>query len=129
MALFSKKTPMEKWRRQSPLMRDFVDHSGWTVHLDSGAVTTVIDGITVVVLIHPGGNLNASVIIEAGAQAERSLANTFGDDGGEEFEFEGWRGVAAPGSGLIEGSGSGPEFNDKVMAAAVDLVDRVRRAH
>lgn len=128
MALFTKKSPMEKWRSRWPMMRDFVDHSGWTVHLDSGAVTTTIDGVPVTVMITPGGNLNAGVIIEAGAQAERTLANTLGDDGGEPFEFEGWSGVAAPGSGLIEGHGSGPEVNDKVMAAAVDLVDRVRRA-
>jgi hypothetical protein len=128
MALFSKKTPMEKWRSRNRMMASFVDHAGWDVHLDSGVVTTIFDGVPVTVMIQPGGNSNGGVIIEAGAQAERSLANTVGDDGGEPFEFEGWQGVAAPGSGLIEGHGSGPDFNDKVMAAAVDLVDRVRRA-
>lgn len=119
---------MDKWRSRNRMMASFVDHSGWTVHLESGAVTTIIDGIPVTVLIQPGGNYNAGVIIEAGAQAERTLANTFGDDGGERFEFEGWRGAAAPGSGLIEGSGSGPGFDDKVMDAAAELVARVRQA-
>lgn len=129
MALFSKKTPTEKWRSRNPISAAFADHSRWDVHLESGAVHTRIDGMPVTAMAHPSGNTNVGVIIEAGAQAERTLANTFGDDGGEPFEFEGWQGAAAPGSGLLEGAGhGGPELYDKMIAGAVELVDRVRRA-
>lgn len=123
------KSPMEKWRKRNQVAAAFADHSGWDVHLVSGVVCTVIDGVPVTVLAHHTGNAQTSVIIEAGAQAERTLANSFGDDAGDPYEFEGWQGVAAPGSGLLEAAGSGgPAMYDKVMAAANDLASRVRGA-
>lgn len=128
MALFSKKAPMEKWRSQNRVMASFADASGWDVDLGSGAVHTVIGGVVVTMLAHAAGNYTVGVVVEAGAQAERTLANTFGDDGGEPFEFDGWQGVAAPGSGLIEGVGSGSGFDAQVIAAATELVTRVSRA-
>lgn len=74
----------------------------------------------------PAGNTGIGVIVEAGMQAERTLSNTIGDDGGEPYTFEGWQGGAGPVSGLLEGSGAaGPELYDKVAAAAHDLVRRV----
>ena len=104
----------------------FADHSGWSVDLESGAVHTLIDGVPVTVLAQPAGNTGIGIIVEAGMQAERTLSNTIGDDGGEPYGFEGWQGVAAPGSGLLEGGGgSGPELYDKVVAAAHDLARRV----
>ena len=128
MALFAKKTPMEKWRSRNQVAAAFADHSGWDVHLETGVVHTLIGDVPVTVLARHTGNLQIGVIVEAGAQAERTLANTIGDDGGDPFEFGGWRGVAAPGSGLLEGAGTGgPEFYDKVVAAANDLVSRVRQ--
>lgn len=128
MGLFDKKTPMEKWRSRNRVAAAFADHSGWDVDFGSEVVHTRIDDVPVTVLAQHTANHHIGVIIEAGAQAERTLANTFGDDGGDPYEFEGWQGAAAPGSGLIEATGSGgPEFYDKVMAAASDLVSRVGR--
>lgn len=129
MALFGKKTPMAKWRSRNRVAAAFADHSRWDVHLASGAVHTTIDGMAVTVLAHQAANHQIGAIIEAGRQAERTLANDIGDDGGDPFEFEGWPGTAAPGSGLIEAfDNGGPDFYDQLMAAAHDLVTRVRCA-
>ena len=125
MGLFDKKSPMDKWRSKNKVSASFVDAQGWDVDLASGVVHTTIDGTTVTVLLSAAGS-SLGVIIEAGAQAERTLANSFGDDGGEAFEFEGWTGVAAPGSGLIDThSKDGAELHDKIVAAAHDLVSRI----
>lgn len=128
MGLFSKKDPMEKWRSRNKLAASFVDHSGWDVNLELGVVHTVIDATTVTVLIPDGSSgVNTMVIIEAGAQADRTMINTFGDDGGDPYEFEGWKGNAAPGSGLMEGhvKVADSEFYDKIVAAANDLVAHI----
>lgn len=129
MALFNKKSPMEKWRSRNPVAADLADATGWPVDLDTGVVHTVIDGTTVVVMLTASGvgpSHGVGVIIEAGAQAERTLANTFGDDGGEPFDFDGWAGAAAPGSGLIDTHApGGPELNSKVVAAAQHLVTQI----
>lgn len=126
--MFSKKTPMERWRSRNKVTAAFADHTGWDVHLESGVVHTLVDGVPVTVHAHPAGNSGIGVIIEAGAQAERTLANTAGDDGGEPYGFEDWQGVAAPGSGLLEGAGGGgTELYDKMVAAAHDLVTRIRQ--
>ncbi|MGB0111633.1 MAG: hypothetical protein WBP59_00285 [Ilumatobacteraceae bacterium] len=131
MGLFNKKSPMEKWRAQNKVAAAFVDQTGWEVDLATGVVHTVIEGTTVTVLLTAAMSMGAgggavAVIIEAGAQAERTLANTFGDDGGEAFEFNGWTGTVAPGSGLIDAhDAGGPALADKVVAAARALVARV----
>lgn len=129
MGLFKKKAPLDAWRSRNRLAAAFVDAHGWDVDLATGVVHTVIEGTTVTVLISPPQSIGSShvgVIIEAGAQAERTLANTFGDDGGDPFEFDDWTGTAAPGSGLIDAhSPGGPEMNDKIAAAAAHLVTRV----
>lgn len=39
--MFNKKTPMEKWRSQNRVAAAFADHSGWDVHLESGAVCSL----------------------------------------------------------------------------------------
>lgn len=127
--MFGKKSPSDKWRKQNPVGAAFADHSGWDVHFEFGVVHTVIDGVPVTVLAHHGGGQQVGVIIEAGTQAERTLTNTIGDDGGEPFEFDGWRGAVAPGSGLLEGGGiGGPNLYDRIMAAAIALASRVRQA-
>ena len=104
----------------------FVDAHGWDVDLSTGVVHTVIGGVTVTAMLNPSLEGQIGVLIEAGAQAERTLANTFGDDDGDPFDFDGWPGTAAPGSGLIDANAqNGPELHDKVVAAATHLVQQI----
>jgi len=130
MGIFAKRTPMEKWRKQNSIAARFVDARGWDVDLGTGAVHTVLSGTTVTVLMGIAGveNSRVGVIVEAGAQAERTLRNEIGDDGGEQFEDRGWRGAAAPGSGLVEGSWKDrvdEALFDRIVEAADDLVERI----
>jgi hypothetical protein len=131
MGLFSKKDPIDKWRRRSKLGAAFADHTGWQVNPDVGVFTT-IDGQLVNVLFLPSSSVSGmsswqQLVIEAGRQAERSHANQIGDDGGEEIEFEGFSGQTAPGSGVLEGAatGAGTEAWDRVVRAAEFLVARI----
>lgn len=127
MALFKKKSPMDSWRAKHRVAAAFVDATGWDVDVDLGVVHTRIDGTAVTVLLSGSDHARVGVIIEGGAQAERTLANTFGDDGGKPFDFDGWAGVAAPGSGLIEASDQGGEdLHGKVVAAATHLVQQIK---
>ena len=127
MGLFDKKTPMEKWRKRNPLAARFVDARGWDVDLDTGVVHTVMSGQAVTVLLgaHESGS---GVIVEAGSQAQRTLRNEIGDDGGEQFARGAWRGAAAPGSGLVEKNTKesvDDAFFDDIVDAAKDLVSRI----
>ena len=126
MGLFDKKTPMQKWRRQNPAAARFVDAHGWNVDLETGVVHTVMSGRTVVAMMNSFST--TGVIVEAGAQAERTLRNEIGDDGGESFRLGPWSGAAAPGSGLVERSTKDrldDAFFDDIVAAAEDLVARI----
>ena len=127
MGLFDKKTPMEKWRKRNPQAAGFVDARGWDVDLDTGAVHTEMSGQAVTALLS-AGEAGTLVIVEAGAQAERTLRNEFGDDGGEPFEAGAWRGSAAPGSGLAEitfRGGLDDAFFDEIVNVAQTLVARI----
>ena len=130
MGLFDKKTPMEKWRRRSPLSARFADHSGWEVDLGTGVVHTTVSDVPVTAMIDRSHTsvATAGVIVEAGEQARRTLRNEIGDDGGDEFERDGWRGRAASGSGVVERTTKDrvdDVFYDDVVAAAHDLVRRI----
>lgn len=136
MILFRAKDPMTKWRQKYQAMAELADRTGWRIDLDREVVCTVIAETPVVVILAPPMRMGpsapaTSVIIEAGRQAEATLAGRIGDVvGGAEYTVNGWCGVAEAGNGLIDGNFSGPhsELVDAVVAAVYDLVDRVRRA-
>lgn len=128
MGLFDKKSPMEKWRKRNPLAARFVDAKRWDVDPDLGVVHTTIAAKPVTVLISAAGDVGVGVIVEAGRQAERTLRNEIGDDGGDAYQLDGWSGVAAPGSGLVERSANDRvdgEFFDRIVEVANDLVRRI----
>ncbi len=133
MGLFGTKDPMATWRRRHSAMAELVDRTGWEVDLQLGIVTTARGGIPVTVILMPpmtasAAGIGTSVVIEAGRQAEATLANRVDNDvHGPSFEVRGWQGVAEPGNGLIDGHFSGPdqELVTAVVAAVDELLIRV----
>jgi len=128
--MFRKKDPMERWRRRNRFAADFADHTGWKVDVDAGVHTRLGGHLVNVLITAPLDPSNAAgllVILEAGRQAERSHANQIGDDGGQPIEFEGWRGQAAPGSGLLQGdvAGANEADWDQIVRVAEFLVARI----